>query len=163
MFSDFSKKTRKPNFEIWPWDPSRSLSHVLLSNMAQELCQTALLRSVSSHFKFSLELWSAGRLELLARLGSLGGPLGVPGGPRGALPGGPWGSLGSPLENHQNLEVLYRKTGQKCCACALIPGSARSARSARSSQSGPSSTARDLPSTRAGGQDDVSSKETSSN
>ena len=64
IFYDFSKKTRKPNFEIWPWDPSRSLSHVLLSNMAQELCQTALLRSVSSHFKFSLELWSAGRPEL---------------------------------------------------------------------------------------------------
>ena len=70
IFSDFLKKTRKPNFEIWPWDPSRSLSHVLLSNMAQELCQTALLRSVSSHLKFSLELWSAGRPELLACGGS---------------------------------------------------------------------------------------------
>ncbi len=49
-------KSREPNFEIWPWDPSRSLSHVLLNILAQSLRRTALLRSVLSRLKLLLEL-----------------------------------------------------------------------------------------------------------
>ena len=68
----------------------------------------ALLGSVWS--SFWLPLGSPG--ALFGSLWSALAPFGSPGAPLGLLPG-------SPLENHENLEVLYWKTGLKSHACAL--------------------------------------------
>ena len=57
------KSNKNLNFEIWPWDPSKSKDLVLLIISLQDFWSEAFIVKISSQFTFLLELWSAGRLE----------------------------------------------------------------------------------------------------